>query len=243
MHGFGCDVGSLGTLSRTLAYDGWRVFPLDLDTVSSTVETLAGRLARHVTRVRRRLGVGRVDLVGHSMGGLIIRYYVQMLDGFREVDRVVTIGTPHAGGTYASYAVFPARWLGFLPTPGPCEVHCADQLLPGSEFYDWLNGPTYRVENCAKVDLTNVWSLTDEAILPPWRARFPLATRERRFHAYGHLGLLLSGKVASCVRDVLLTEPHLGRRQGEEDALDGAARRPAAPGREETEPLPVGPIP
>lgn len=207
IHGFGGDVGSLGMLARGLAHDGWRVFPLDLDTLTRPVEELADRLGSHVARVRRRLGVGRVDLVGHSLGGLILRYYIQMLGGHEQVDRAITIGSPHAGGTLASYAVHPLRWLGYLPTPGAGQITAADQLMPGSEFYEWLNGPVYKVEACAKVDLTNVWSLADEMILPSWRARFPWAAREHRFVAHGHLGLVMSGTVAKLVRSTLRAPP------------------------------------
>jgi pimeloyl-ACP methyl ester carboxylesterase len=215
VHGFGGDVGSLAMLARSLAHDGWRVFPLDFDTLTRPVEALADRLGGHVARVRRRLGVGRVDLVGHSLGGLITRYYIQMLGGHEVVDRVVTIGTPHAGGTFASYALHPLRWLGYLPTPRPGQVTAADQLMPGSEFYDCLNGPIYRVETCGHVDLTNIWSLADECIWPSWRARFPGATREHRFVVHGHLGLVLSGTVGRLVRATLRAAPRppLGARE------------------------------
>jgi triacylglycerol lipase len=224
VHGFGCDLGSLGTLARRFAHDGWRVFPIELDTVNRSVENLAERLARQVARVRRRLGVERVDLIGHSLGGLIIRYYVQMLEGWNEVDRVVTVGTPHSGGTWASYAVYPLRRLGFLPTPLPSETHSVDQLMPGSSFYEDVNGPVYRVENCARVDFTNVWSLADECVLPTWRARFPWAAREHRFSALGHLGLVISGTASEAIRQSLLAPPRPPLHLMEPGAAAGVGR-------------------
>jgi pimeloyl-ACP methyl ester carboxylesterase len=205
VHGFGADVGSLGFLVRILAIDGWRVFPIELDTVGNYVETLAGKLARHVQRVRRRTGATRVDLIGHSLGGLVIRYYVQMLAGHESCDRVVTIGTPHANGTLMSYAVGPLRALGYFPERS--RGKSADQLLPGSPLYEQLNGPVFRVENCDRVDFTNVWSLTDELIVPSWAARFERATREKVFLAKGHLGLVLSASVLRYVAETLLATP------------------------------------
>lgn len=39
----------------------------------------------------------RVALVGHSLGGVVARWYVQELGGHARVDRLVTLATPHAG--------------------------------------------------------------------------------------------------------------------------------------------------
>lgn len=205
VHGFGCDVGSLGFMVRILALDGWQVFPIELDTVSHGVEALAWRLLRHVLRVKRRTRARHVDLIGHSLGGLVIRYYLQMLDGHEHVDRVITIGTPHSGGTLMSYAVKPLRWLGYFPEKS--RGKSADQLLPGSPLYEHLNGPVFRVETCDKVDFTNIWSLTDELIVPSWTARFPRATRELVFALKGHIGLVLSPKVLRAVSEALLAPP------------------------------------
>jgi pimeloyl-ACP methyl ester carboxylesterase len=52
--------------------------------------------------LRRHVRGGRIDLVGHSLGGLVARLYVQALGGSRRVDRCVTLGTPHLG-TYNAY--------------------------------------------------------------------------------------------------------------------------------------------
>lgn len=52
--------------------------------------------------LRRHVRGGRVDLVCHSMGGLVARVYLQELGGARRVDSCVTLGTPHRG-TYNAY--------------------------------------------------------------------------------------------------------------------------------------------
>ncbi len=45
---------------------------------------------------------GRIDLVCHSLGGLVGRVYLEQLGGARRVDRCITLGTPHRG-TYNAY--------------------------------------------------------------------------------------------------------------------------------------------
>ncbi len=54
--------------------------------------------------LRKHVRGGKVDLVCHSIGGLLARVYLQELGGARRVDRCITLGTPH-GGTYNAYWV------------------------------------------------------------------------------------------------------------------------------------------
>jgi triacylglycerol lipase len=42
-----------------------------------------------------------LGLIGFSMGGIVARYYLQNLGGYRRVKRVVTISSPHRGSALA----------------------------------------------------------------------------------------------------------------------------------------------
>jgi pimeloyl-ACP methyl ester carboxylesterase len=73
--------------------------------------TLGGRVPLHLGDVRRsarrvheeieRLAAhtpfAYVDVVGHSLGGLVAAYLLKRLDRGRRIRRVVTLGTPHRG--------------------------------------------------------------------------------------------------------------------------------------------------
>jgi hypothetical protein len=61
-------------------------------------QRLAARLAEHVSTVCRETGATQVDVVAHSLGGLVARYFVQT-DGARVVRRLVTLGTPYLACT------------------------------------------------------------------------------------------------------------------------------------------------
>ena len=87
---------------------------------AGSVEKLALELKRTLDA---GIGGGRIDLVAHSLGGLVARFYVQLLGGARRVDRLVTLGTPHEG-THAA---------NFIPSA------LVRQLLPGSPFLEHLN--------------------------------------------------------------------------------------------------------
>jgi pimeloyl-ACP methyl ester carboxylesterase len=55
----------------------------------------------------------KVILIGHSMGGLIARYYVECLEGFKDTRALITFGTPHRGSVQTiEYLVNGYRRLG-----------------------------------------------------------------------------------------------------------------------------------
>jgi len=46
---------------------------------------------------RKHYPDARLVLIGHSMGGLVARYFVEVLGGWRDTRRLITLGTPHRG--------------------------------------------------------------------------------------------------------------------------------------------------
>ena len=69
-------------------------------------------------------GFGAVDVVGHSLGGLVATVLLKHIDRGSRVRRVITLGTPHRGVPLARYAALAT--LGLSP--------CMRQLRPGSRF-------------------------------------------------------------------------------------------------------------
>ncbi|CAL9428995.1 alpha/beta fold hydrolase [Streptomyces sp. enrichment culture] len=113
-------LSTLGMFPGLVAVDGYdnllkrlrKRFPGDRDHIHAfpydwrqSNEYTARRLARFVEplleRRRRDVPGARVVLVGHSMGGLVARYYAECLDERRRVRRVVTIGMPYLGSVKA----------------------------------------------------------------------------------------------------------------------------------------------
>jgi pimeloyl-ACP methyl ester carboxylesterase len=79
---------------------------------TKTIAQNAEELARYIAGVKRATGAQTVDLVAHSMGGLISRYYIDRLMGNRDVAQLIMLGSPHGGTNCAS---LPASLGFYLP--------------------------------------------------------------------------------------------------------------------------------
>lgn len=63
---------------------------------SERIENYAIRLKEIINLLKHRYGSDKVDIVAHSMGGLVAREYIQLF-GESNVNKLVTINTPHHG--------------------------------------------------------------------------------------------------------------------------------------------------
>lgn len=84
---------------------------------TNTIAQNAEVLRDYIAGVKEETDAERVDLIAHSLGGLISRYYVDRLMSGRDVNRLIMLGTPNAG---AACAVLPARLD--IATPATVEL-------------------------------------------------------------------------------------------------------------------------
>lgn len=133
IHGFLGTRGSMYPLERRLADEGLTVFSFNLGALNSRdIRASAFLIHRKIESILSQTSVERIDIVGHSMGGLIGLYYVKKLGGHTRIRRLIMMGTP-VRGTWA--ALLGVATLGFLSKS-------SWQLLPRSHFLDEMNqGP------------------------------------------------------------------------------------------------------
>jgi triacylglycerol lipase len=162
------------------------------------VRSMAAKLAEQVEQLCAITGAARVRLVGHSLGGLIARYYVQRLGGHDRVDLVVTVATPHRGTM--------AAWL--LP---PLPV--VRQLRPDSELYAELAEPA---QECRTRFVT--FSSGDDAVILPARNgqldHPDLPTRNIVLPGMGHFTLVDHRLVIDEICRLLAAPPATQRHDG-----------------------------
>jgi pimeloyl-ACP methyl ester carboxylesterase len=119
VHGFLGDPTNFLVLRRYLAARGIRSFTSFSYSPRIDYQRLACRLGDTIETVRVTTGAAAVDVVGHSLGGLVARYLVEMTPD-APVRRLVSLGSPY----FAS--PFPSRELAiygaadpFIPVPHP----------------------------------------------------------------------------------------------------------------------------
>ncbi|WP_399090717.1 alpha/beta fold hydrolase [Streptomyces sp. BBFR2] len=140
-------------LSPKLKAAGYCVFAFNYGHLETDpIEKSAAELKDFVEAVRGATGARKVDLVGHSQGGMMPRYYVKFLGGDAVVDDLVGI-VPSNHGTANPLA----RPLGALFCPA-----CTDQMA-GSALLRKLNAGT---ETPAGPDYTVVTTRHDEIVVP-----------------------------------------------------------------------------
>ena len=67
---------------------------------------------------RQRNPDAKLILIGHSMGGLVARWYLECLDGWQDTRTLITFGTPHRGSLNAVDFLV----NGFVKKLGPLKV-------------------------------------------------------------------------------------------------------------------------
>lgn len=93
--------------------DGVDLFPFPYDWRQSNVDT-AIELKKRINEVRNICDCGKVDIVAHSMGGLVARQYIQSENYENDVDQLIFMGTPHLGAPKA-YLTWEAGEFGYGP--------------------------------------------------------------------------------------------------------------------------------
>jgi len=110
VHGYmGSTLGMLsvdvywGYYITRLKIDGYDVYWIALpDAALTDVRKSAAKLRDFVDNVLAKTGKPKVDIICHSEGGLVSRYYIKNFEGGNKVDDLFFLSTPHRGTTVAS---------------------------------------------------------------------------------------------------------------------------------------------
>jgi pimeloyl-ACP methyl ester carboxylesterase len=129
----------------------------------------AGELKTFVeTVVLPRTGASKVDLVGHSQGGMMPRYYIKFLGGYQKVHALVGLNPSNHGTTLSSLATLGAL-LGINPLVARAAPGLTDQVT-GSAFMQALdkcpNGPAADICVGDPVKYTVIQTTEDRIVTP-----------------------------------------------------------------------------
>ncbi|MFC5201173.1 esterase/lipase family protein [Streptomyces kaempferi] len=191
LHGFIDNRSVFVLLRRNLAQHGRQhIESLNYSPLTYDIRTAAELLGRHIEDICERTGRDRVDIVGHSLGGLIARYYVQRLGGDLRVRTLVTLGTPHSGTRV-------------VPLMNAHPI--VRQMRPGSEVIKELCEPA---PDC-RTRFVSFWSDLDHLMDPLETAAIDhpdLLAQSVQVSGIGHLALPVHPAVATGIRQALDSE-------------------------------------
>jgi len=159
------------TLSPVLKSQGYCVFALNYGQIngvdaSGPIADSARQLAPFVDAVLGATGARKVDIVGHSQGGMMPRYFMGFLGGAKKVHHLVGI-SPSNHGTQGLIVPppdsTPSEMLLFSPF---CQA-CMDQQA-GSAFLTELNS----MGDTVRGPLYTVISTTHDEVVTPYQSQF-----------------------------------------------------------------------
>jgi triacylglycerol esterase/lipase EstA (alpha/beta hydrolase family) len=173
VHGTFADMSDSWQALSPLLYDnGYCVFALNYGSYDGSgsrgvygtgkIEQSARQLSKFVGRVLAATGATKVDLVGHSQGGMMPRYYINFLGGAPKVDTLVGLAPSNHDTTLDDLFTLASYFPGADASLADCPA-CREQEA-GSGFITNLNaGDSITVPG---VNYTVIESANDEVVTP-----------------------------------------------------------------------------
>ncbi|CAM5557504.1 esterase/lipase family protein [Streptomyces abikoensis] len=147
VHGtLGNSVDNWLVMAPYLVKRGYCVFSLDYGKLPGVpvlyglgpIAKSAEELAVFVDKVRAATGVDKVDMVGHSQGGMMPRYYINFLGGASKVNHLIGLAPSSHGTTMMGLTKLMDSVPGARKALGGMAQGLTDQAL-GSDFLKKLN--------------------------------------------------------------------------------------------------------
>jgi triacylglycerol esterase/lipase EstA (alpha/beta hydrolase family) len=173
----------------------------DYENLNTKIEDIAARLKEKLVEA----GVSenkKIDILAHSMGGLVSRYFVEKLEGYKMVNRVILVGVPNNGSAFGKLVTLRNWATGvltlvcnfgkqFLGQFGPFlealnavlgatkpVTNTLEQMKTGSDFLQELNkftGHPVSAKYFVIAGNTSNYALQDEALLTKTVEKLKLA--------------------------------------------------------------------
>ena len=175
-------------MDRALRRRGFQTLATyDYGLFTQNIPRAAQRLGEAIEQLSAATGYERIHVIGHSLGGLIARYFVQRLGGDSRVHTLVTLGTPHQGTQLA--------WAASL-------LPLVRQLTPGSPVIRELAEPA---QGC-RTRFIAFFSDIDHLVVPGRNARIDhpdLNVQNIAALGVGHLSMPNNRKIAFTIAQAL----------------------------------------
>jgi pimeloyl-ACP methyl ester carboxylesterase len=189
VHGIFHNSTAFYAIDRMLKKNGFaRLSTLELWTSVSSIEGMARQLKQRVEALaeeHRKAGFeGKVRVVAHSLGGIVLRAALQDLEFARHIDKVIFLGVPHQGNKLFYRLTYP-RCVKQLGPRSELMTSLKELPLPGGIQFWNLRGTLDVVTPAADTLLPHIPNLYFEGV--------------------GHAGLLSAKRVLQAILAILET--------------------------------------
>ncbi len=190
IHGIFHNHSAFFKIKRELLRHGWdKIYTINLSTYSQGIEDLAVLTERKIEAILEQTNADKVDIIAHSLGGIIARCYIQILTGHQKVKHCITLGTPHQGTLLSKVGIGKS----------------IKELRPTSGLIKKLNSKPLP----KSVSFTSFWSPFDAMV---WPSRHAQIKNDGKTDSHiqniqvpntGHAGLLFSKEVFYKIATIL----------------------------------------
>jgi triacylglycerol lipase len=189
VHGIFHNSSAFYAIERMLRKNGFaKLSTLELWTSVRSMERMADQLKERVELLAEehaRSGLeGKVRLVAHSLGGVVVRTALQDLEFAKRVDKVIFLGVPHQGNNFFYRLSYP-RCVRDLSPNSSLMLGLRSLPLPGGIQYWNLRGALDIVTPSRDTVLPHIPNLNFEGV--------------------GHAGLLSATRVLQAILAILET--------------------------------------
>ncbi len=168
IHGFICNRAFWTPYMRQLQAQGIPFVALSLEPVFASINRYRPTVEQAVQRLNQHTGLAP-NLVGHSMGGLVARAWIQTRADVDAFHRLITIGSPHHGTALSLFSPFAN----------------AQQMQRGHEWHQLLGA---RETPAIRARFTCWYSHCDNIVLPASTATL-IGADNRFVPARGHVDM------------------------------------------------------
>lgn len=186
VHGWAQNRASMALLAARLRRDGRRTWSINYPSLAESNENKTVQIARCLEELARESPSGRVDVVAHSLGGVLVRDLARDRNSLLRLGNVVTLGSPHKGTNLAMLS----RSRGMTG------------LRPGSRYLQRLEADDALAD---RVRVTSIGSTFDAIVFPVDRSYYAPAMNVT-VSALGHNSLLISSRIYQIVYENLEVE-------------------------------------
>ncbi|MDD2918022.1 alpha/beta fold hydrolase [Rhodoferax sp.] len=174
VHGYISNYRVWDKVARALHHAGHPVLAITLEPLFASIEDYTPQIQQAVQQLKQATGAARVTLVGHSMGGLVIRAWLRR-HGSAVVAKIITLGTPHQGTNSAAW---------------PLTTNVAQM----NWHSPWLQA-LQAAESQATRQLIHIALTRHDNIVYPQREQVLEGAAVTEFEGVGHLELCLDDRV------------------------------------------------